>query len=97
LNELKSHLSPQKVVEVLLAYSSDKWQEFKSIENVKEVEQPSPGRILVTLETGADADKVIDEIVQNIVKLKIKVRGVTLLSPSLDEIYFKYVQEGETV
>jgi ABC-2 type transport system ATP-binding protein len=97
LNELKSRLSPQKVVEVLLAYASDKWQEFKSIENVKGVEQSGPGRVLVILETGADADKVIDEIVQSIVRLKIKVRGVTLLSPSLDEIYFNYVQEGETV
>jgi ABC-2 type transport system ATP-binding protein len=97
LNELKSRLSPQKVVEVLLAYASDKWQEFKSIENVKGVEQSAPGRVLVILETGADADKVIDEIVQSIVRLKIKVRGVTLLSPSLDEIYFNYVQEGETV
>ncbi|MCJ7763239.1 ABC transporter ATP-binding protein, partial [Candidatus Bathyarchaeota archaeon] len=97
LNELKSRLSPQKVVEVLLAYASDKWQEFKSIENVKGVEQSAPGRVLVILETGADADKVIDEIVQSIVRLRIKVRGVTLLSPSLDEIYFNYVQEGETV
>ena len=97
LNELKSRLSPQKVVEVLLAYASDKWQEFKSIENVKGVEQSAPGRVLVILEPGADADKVIDEIVQSIVRLKIKVRGVTLLSPSLDEIYFNYVQEGETV
>ena len=97
LNELKSRLSPQKIVEVLLAYASDKWQEFKSIENVKGVEQSAPGRVLVILETGADADKVIDEIVQSIVRLKIKVRGVTLLSPSLDEIYFNYVQEGETV
>ncbi len=97
LNELKSRLSPQKVVEVLLAYASDKWQEFKSIENVKGVEQSGPGRVLVILETGADADKVIDEIVQSIVRLRIRVRGVTLLSPSLDEIYFNYVQEGETV
>jgi ABC-2 type transport system ATP-binding protein len=96
LNELKSRLSPQKIVEVLLAYASDKWQEFKSIENVKGVEQSGPGRVLVILETGADADKVIDEIVQCIVRLKIKVRGVTLLSSSLDEIYFNYVQEGET-
>lgn len=97
LNELKSRLSPQKVVEVLLAYASDKWQEFKSIENVKGVEQSAPGRVLVILEPDADADKVIDEIVQSIVRLRIKVRGVTLLSPSLDEIYFNYVQEGETV
>ena len=95
LNELKSRLSPQKVVEVLLSYSTDKWQEFRSIKNVKDAELSSPGRVLVNLEAGADADEVIDDIIQSIARLKIKVRGITLLSPSIDEIYFNYVQDGE--
>jgi ABC-2 type transport system ATP-binding protein len=95
LNELKSQLAPQKVVEVLLSYASDKWQEFKSVRNVNDVEQVSPGRVLVNLEAEADADQVIDDIIQTIASLKIKVRGITLLSPSLDEIYFNYVQDGE--
>jgi ABC-2 type transport system ATP-binding protein len=95
LNELKSSLSSQNVVEVLLSFASDKWREFKSISKVKSVEQPSPGRILVNFDVDADKDQGIDDIVQSIVKLKIKVRGVTLLSPSLDEIYLKYVQESE--
>ena len=95
LNELKSRLSPQKVVEVLLSYSTDKWQEFRSIKNVKDAELSSPSRVLVNLEAGADADEVIDDIIQSIARLKIKVRGITLLSPSIDEIYFNYVQDGE--
>jgi ABC-2 type transport system ATP-binding protein len=95
LNELKSQLAPQKVVEVLLSYASDKRQEFKSVKNVKDVEQVSPGRVLVNLEAEADADQVIDDIIQTIASLKIKVRGITLLSPSLDEIYFNYVRDGE--
>ena len=95
LNELKSRLSPQRVVEVLSSYSTDKWQEFRAIKNVAGAEQVSPGRVLVNLEAGADADEVIDEIIQSIVRLKIKARGITLLSPSLDEIYFNYVQDGE--
>ena len=93
LNELESRLSPQKVVEVLLPYSTDKWQEFRSIKNVKSAMQSSPGRVLVNLEVGADADEVIDDIIQSIARLKIKVRGITLLSPSLDEIYFNYIQD----
>ncbi len=95
LSELKSQLAPQKIVEVLLSYSTDKWQEFRSINNVKNVEQPSPGRILVHLIDGVDPDEVIDNLVQSIAKLKIKVRGITLLSPSLDEIYYNYVREEE--
>ena len=96
LNELKSDLQPQNIVEVLLSYISDKWIEFNSISGVKSVEQPSPGRILVYLAEGADEAEVIDDLVQAVARLKIKVRGITLLSPSLDEIYLNYVQESET-
>ena len=96
LNELKSNLQPQNIVEVLLSYISDKWVEFKSINGVKSVEQPSPGRILVYLAEGFDEAEVIDALVQAVARLKIKVRGITLLSPSLDEIYLNYVQESET-
>ena len=95
LNELKANLHSQNVVEVLLSYVSDKWGEFRSVSNVKNVEQPSPGRILVYLVEGADGDQVIDDLVQAIAKLKIKVRGIRLLSPSLDEIYLNYIQESE--
>jgi ABC-2 type transport system ATP-binding protein len=95
LNELKSNLRSQNVVEVLLSYASDKWSEFKSISKVKSAEQSSPGRILVYLDEGADDAEVIDDIVQTIARLKIKVRGITLLSPSLDEIYLNYIQESE--
>ena len=95
LNELKSRLSSQKTVEVLLSYVSDKWQEFGAIKNVTTVEQPSPDRVLVKLETSADEDQVVNDIVQSIVKLGIRVRGITLLEPSLDEIYLNYVQEAE--
>jgi ABC-2 type transport system ATP-binding protein len=95
LNELKSRLSSQKTVEVLLSYVSDKWQEFGAIKNVTGVEQPSPGRVLVKLEMSADEDQVVNDIVQSIVKLGIRVRGITLLEPSLDEIYLNYVQEAE--
>ena len=95
LNELKSRLSSKKTIEVLLSYVSDKWQEFGAIKNVTTVEQPSPGRLLVKLETSADEDQVVNDIVQSIVKLGIRVRGITLLEPSLDEIYLNYVQEAE--
>jgi ABC-2 type transport system ATP-binding protein len=95
LNELKSRLSSKKTVEVLLSYVNDKWQELGAIKNVTTVEQPSPGRVLVKLETNADEDQVVNDIVQSIVKLGIRVRGITLLEPSLDEIYLNYVQEAE--
>ena len=95
LNELKTRLVSQKTVQVLLSFASDKWQEFGAIRNVRSAEQPSPGRILVHLETGSDEDQVVNDIVQSIVKLGIRVRGISLIEPSLDEIYLNYVSEAE--
>ena len=95
LNELKSRLSSHKTIQVLLSYASDKWQEFGAIKNVTGVEQPSPGRVLVHLEAGADEDQVVNDIVQSIVKVGIRVRGIALLEPSLDEIYLNYVSEAD--
>ncbi len=95
LNELKSQLSTQKTVEVLLSDATEKWQEFKSIKNVNKVAQTS-GRVLVNLEINADEDQVVNDLIQLIAKQRIRVKGITLLTPSLDEIYLKYVQEGES-
>lgn len=97
LNELKERLTEQKTVEVLLAYATDKWRELQKIKHVKSVEQTSVGRVLVNLEKDVDADDAVNVIVQTIVKQKIRIRGINLLSPSLDDIYQRYVQEGEDV
>jgi ABC-2 type transport system ATP-binding protein len=95
LNELKARMPIEKTIEVLLSHQSDKWQELKALRNVKSVEQASPGRILAKLEANAEAEEVVNDVIHSIAKLRIKVRGVTLLQPSLDEIYLKHVQEGE--
>ncbi|MCW4009033.1 MAG: ABC transporter ATP-binding protein [Candidatus Bathyarchaeota archaeon] len=96
LNDLKSQVGTQKNVEVRLSYASEKWREFKSIKNVYKVEQTSPGRVLVNFEESADEDQVVNDLVQSIAKLGIRIKGITLLSPSLDEVYLNHVQEGES-
>ena len=95
LNELKSHLSPQDVIEFELADVFEKWQDLKSIKNVKNVELPKPIKILITLDEGANTDQVTNEILQYLVKSGGRIRSITPFSPSLDEIYLKYVEEAE--
>jgi ABC-2 type transport system ATP-binding protein len=95
LNELKTRLVSQKTVQMLLSFASDNWKKFDAIPNVRSVEQLSPGRILVHLEAGSDEDQVVNDIVQSVVKLGIRVRGISLIEPSLDEIYLNYVLEAE--
>ena len=94
LNELKSNFSTQKTVEVLLSIDNKKWKKFRFLKFVKGVEQTSPNRVLVRIEPEADEDQVLNDIVQNIVKLDIRIKGIKLLSPSLDEIYLNYIQRG---
>jgi ABC-2 type transport system ATP-binding protein len=95
LAELKAGFSMQKTVEVILSFASDQWQKLV-VKNVKAAKQPSPGRILLTLEPGVDEDAAINDIVQVIAKLGVRIRSISLLQPSLDEIYFNYVSMGES-
>jgi ABC-2 type transport system ATP-binding protein len=96
MKELKSQLYPQKTVEVLLSDASDKWQRFGAIKNVIKVEQNLPGKVLVYLQKDADEDQVINDLVKSITELGIRIKGIGLLSPSLDEIYLNYVQRRES-
>ncbi len=96
LNELKKRFSTQKIIELLLSRPSDKWQKLSNINGVKTVEASAPDKIHLTLQPDYDADEAINEVVRNIVELGIRIQGVSLLPPSLDEIYFNYVQEGES-
>lgn len=95
MNELKSQLYSQKIVEVLLSYVSDKWQMLGTVKNVSKIEQPSPGRVLAYIQDGADDDQVINDLVKKITELGIRIRSISPLEPSLDEIYLNYVQKGE--
>lgn len=96
LKELEQRFLTNKVVEVILSYPSDRWQKLADIEGVKTGQQPIPGRILLTLQSETNADEAINSISKAIVKLGIQIRSISLLSPSLDEIYLNYVQEGRT-
>jgi ABC-2 type transport system ATP-binding protein len=95
IDELKTRLVHQKTVEVMLSGASDNWQKLSAVQNVSEVTQPQPGILLLNLKSGADEDQAINDVVAKVVELDIRIRGVWMLEPSLDQIYFKYVSEAE--
>jgi ABC-2 type transport system ATP-binding protein len=95
LSELKNQFIQQKTIEVLLSGPSDSWQQLSSVKHVSGVVQPQSGVVLVNLERDAQEDQAVNDVVAAVVKLGIRVRGVWLLEPSLDQIYFNYVSEAE--
>jgi ABC-2 type transport system ATP-binding protein len=95
LGELKAQFTHQKTIEVLLSGPSDNWQQLSALKGVSGVTQPQPGIVLVNLERDAQEDQAVNDVVAAVVKLGIRVRGVWLLEPSLDQIYFNYISEAE--
>lgn len=95
LSELKNQFIQQKTIEVLLSGPSDSWQQLSTVKHVSNVAQPQQGVVLVNLERDAQEDQAVNDVVAAVVKLGIRVRGVWLLEPSLDQIYFNYVSEAE--
>lgn len=95
VNELKTQLIQQKTIEVLLSNSSDKWQKLDSVKNVVSLSQPQPNVILLNLREDADEEQAVNDTIQRLAQLEIRVRGVWISEPSIDQIYFNYVQEAE--
>jgi ABC-2 type transport system ATP-binding protein len=94
LDELKLRLESANSVEIVLSLDSGHWHELESVEGVREVEQPSPSRLLVHLEEGADLDKAIHGLIICLMELGSRIHSIAPISLSLDEIYLKYVGEG---
>jgi ABC-2 type transport system ATP-binding protein len=95
LSDLKAQLVRQKTVEVMLAGTSEKWRQLDEVRDVSSVTQPQAGIVLVNLSEGADEEQAVNDVVEAVVKLGIRVRGVWLMEPSLDQIYLNYVSEAE--
>jgi len=95
ITQLKAQLTQQKTVEVMLAGASDKWQQLKNVKGVADVTQPQSGIVLAKLEEDASDEQVVNDVLAAVVKLDIRVRGVWLMEPTLDQIYFNYISEAE--
>lgn len=95
LDDLKARFKTKKTVEVLLVSKTEKLNGLSKIKNVIGVDQLSPSKVLVNLEANADEAQAVFDIAEYIVKLKIPIRGINVLEPSLDQIYLNYVQEEE--
>jgi ABC-2 type transport system ATP-binding protein len=95
INELKVQFTQQKTIEILLSGDSDNWRQLSTVKQVAEVVSPQQGIVLVNLEKDAQEDQVFNDVVAAVVKLGIRVRGIWMLEPSLDQIYFNYISEAE--
>jgi len=95
LDELKSGFSIKHAVNVVLSHDSGRCREVKSLRGVKDVEQPASNSLLVHLDSEADVDETIHELIQSLINLGCRIRSITPVSPTLDEVYLQYIRRGE--
>jgi ABC-type multidrug transport system ATPase subunit len=93
LDELRSHLSSREGIEVVTGEVFEKWQGLKSVKGVNDAELPEPSRVLITLDEDANIDQVTTEVLRYLEDTGIRIRSIKPVSPSLDEIYLRYVGE----
>ena len=94
LDELKSHFPITNDIDIVLSRDSGRWKKLKSLKGVKSLEQPAPNRLLVHLDSEADINKTIHNLIQGLMKLNCRIRSFAPVSPSLDQVYLQYIEGG---
>jgi len=94
LDEMKSEFFKENQIEIILSKKSDKYDEVSKISGVKKIIEKSSEKFLVNIEKKADSDEIINEIIKTLLNNKCRIRSITPVSPTLDEIYQYYLRKG---
>jgi ABC-2 type transport system ATP-binding protein len=92
LDELKSRLRAENAVEIILSRESEKRPMLESVKGVSSWERTSEGKIIVHLSHTADSDEAIHNVTQSLIKSGNHIRSVIPKTPTLDEVYLRYVE-----
>lgn len=95
ISELKEKFIRQTTVEVLLSNPNEDWRPLETLKNVMSMTQPQSGIVLVNFERTVSEEQAVNDVVAAVARVGIRVRGIWILEPSLDQIYFNYVSEAE--
>lgn len=95
LEELKSRFSIMNDLEIVLSHDSGRWKKLESLKGIKGIAQPAPNKLVVHLDGKINIDDTIQDLIKELIALGCRIRSFNPVSPSLDEVYLKYVQECE--
>ncbi|MFX0022211.1 MAG: ATP-binding cassette domain-containing protein [Candidatus Hermodarchaeota archaeon] len=90
--ELQTSFHVGNILEIVVAKNSSPCEGLKELSGIITVENASTNRQLIHLDSEADIDLIIKEILNKLIEQKCKIRNFSLLKPSLEEVYLKYVR-----
>ena len=94
LDELIAQFPRKNEIEIVLSKDSRKWTDLQSMKQIQKIEEQAPHKILVHLQSNADVDEMVHQLIKKLLTLGCQIRSIRPLSPNLDEVYLQYVKGG---
>jgi ABC-2 type transport system ATP-binding protein len=89
--DLEERMKLPKEIDVVLSKDSGKWRSKFTINGIKEVVEPEPHHLIVRLAKDADIDIVVDELIRQLLAADCRIRKVSPIAPTLEELYIRYL------
>ena len=92
--ELQSSFHIGNLIEITVAENTSLCEGLEDFNEVDQVEKIKDNKQLIYLKSNIDIDICISKIMNAVLEQRCRVRSLTLLNPSLEEVYLKYVGGG---
>jgi ABC-2 type transport system ATP-binding protein len=89
--EIEERVKVPKQIEIVLAPGSGPWPDPATGEGIEMIGNPEPGRYIVCLAPGADADQIVDRLIRDVLQKGCRIRKIAPIVPSLEDIYINYL------
>ena len=94
-SELQEKFKVGNDIEISMVNNSNKLEILENLPIIESINKINSQKYIIKLTPKADLDAAINEILQYLIKEKVKVRNFNYVSPSLEDVYLKYVEEDE--
>jgi ABC-type multidrug transport system ATPase subunit len=88
---LEERMKLPKEVDVILSKDSGKWRNKLVVNGVMEIVEPEPHHLVVRLAKGADVDTIVDELIRQLLAADCRIRKISPVAPTLEELYIRYL------
>lgn len=92
--ELQSDFHVGNVIEISVAKDSSLFEGLEEILEIEYIEKIKPNAQIIHLKSDVDIDISINKIFNRIITQNCKIRHFNIKTPSLEEVYLKYVRGG---
>lgn len=89
--DLQSDFHLGNIIRIEVAKNTPLYQDLENIDEVERVEKLASNIQLIHLSSEIDLDTVINQILELLLKNDCKIRNFSVVQPSLEEVYLKYV------